>query len=386
MDVSTSLHRPAGTWRGSAILWHFFLCLAARVCPPGSWSWQPLWWSRGEGQVPLGPQHSAWPSTSPSRDLGDTRAWQPWRIWSAISFQKFVRLTWSEGCCPAPGLTWVLSQPLDSNRNCRATSGCSRLAQVRREAILPLAPAKGRRLAAKVRGPRDERWQSWGIPGPLPGSASPACPGPQPRRERGRLNRAPPAVFIFHKRTLPQGGEAKFVSSAALGSPRAEPRGSREPPQGDGAAAMPSSLALQAPSLSTEGPGATLAGPSRGSCPVLTAPHPLLGQQGQRLPSLLWPRGPVWAGGAGEDGRCPCSLRATRFRPPFQVGPLSWPHWPRAACSGVGGWVYRGPSAPRAQEPGPWVYCRNSVGPLPRDSAMSRQGLLRDGRLTPLPG
>lgn len=56
---------------------------------------------------------------------------------------------------------------------------------------------------------------------------------------------------------------------------------------------MPSSLALQAPSLSTGGPGATLAGPGRGSCPVLTAPHPLLGQPGQRLPSLLWPRGPV---------------------------------------------------------------------------------------------
>lgn len=79
--------------------------------------------------------------------------------------------------------------------------------------------AKGRRLAAKVRGPRDERHWGWGIPGPLPGSASPACPGPQPRRERGWLNQAPPAVFIFHKRTLPQGGEAKFVSSAALGSP-----------------------------------------------------------------------------------------------------------------------------------------------------------------------
>ena len=329
--------------------------------------------------MPLGPRHSAWPSTSPSRGLGDARAAQPWRIWSAISFQKCVRLTWSEGCCPAPGLTWVLSQPLDSNRNCWATSGCSRLAQVRREAILPLAPAK-------VRGPRDERRRGWGIPGPLPGSASPACLGPQPRKERGRLNRAAPAVFIFHKRTLPQGGEAKFVSSAALGSPRAEPRGSREPPQGDGAVAMPSSLALQAPSFSTGGPGATLASPGRGSCLVLTAPHPLLGQRGQRLSSLLWPRGPVRAGGAGEDGRCPCSLRATRFRPPFQVGPLSWPHRPRAARSGVGGWVYRSPSAPRAQEAGHWVSFRNSVGLLPRDSAMSPQGLLCDGCLTPLPG
>ena len=56
---------------------------------------------------------------------------------------------------------------------------------------------------------------------------------------------------------------------------------------------MPSSLALQAPSLSTGGPGATLAGPGRVSCPVLTAPHPLLGQPVQRLLSLLWPRGPA---------------------------------------------------------------------------------------------
>ena len=119
------------------------------------------------------------------------------------------------------------------------------------------------------------------------------------------------------------------------------------------------------------------------SCPDCTPPPAgPAGTEAAQSPVATWPSA---AGGAGEDGHCSCSLRATRSRPPFQVGPLSWPHWPRAARSGVGGWVYRGPSAPSAQQPGRWVSCRNSAGPPPRDSAMSPQGLLRDGRLTPLP-
>ena len=94
--------------------------------------------------------------------------------------------------------------------------------------------------------------------------------GPSPGGREGGLIRHLQLFSYFTSAPCPRVGRLNLSHQQRWAPPRAGWRGSREPPQGDGAAAMPSSLALQAPSLSTGGPGATLAGPGRGSCPVLS--------------------------------------------------------------------------------------------------------------------
>lgn len=148
-------------------------------------------------------------------------------------------------------LTWVQSQPLDSKQNFwQPDSQFSGRAQV------PGEGGRGprRRLVAGVR-----RWQmrrgragQGGLLGWLQSLPPPPSSGPQPRRERGQLNRVPPAVFIFHKCTLAQGGEAKFVPpSQGLVSPQRGQRGVREWSPGDmRPLVMPPSLGPAGPRLS----------------------------------------------------------------------------------------------------------------------------------------
>lgn len=292
-----SLHRPAGVSHGSAMRCRLF-CLAARV---SSSSKEPAWGSR----VPRGggPGAAGCPPLSSAKGLPQPRlaAWgarQLWRIPSAVSSPKCVRPTWSEGRHPAPCLTWVLSQPLDSNRNCRATRGAPCGPGCHREADLAPGLAAGRdRGWWPVRGWRGARWRGWAIPGAAPRLCLPALPGAQARRERGRLSRAPPAVST--SAPWPRVGRLN-LSHHQRGSPPQCGRGSGKPPQGDGG--LGRALPPPHPGLSAGGPGAVLAGSGPGSSPH-PAPTGPAGTEAAQAPVATWPG----AGGRG-GGRWPLPL------------------------------------------------------------------------------
>lgn len=201
--------------------------------------------------------------------------------------------------------------------------------------------------------PAGEKQQGQGGSGACP----PPCllrvgPGPG-GRAGGQLDRAPPAVFVFHKCALSRGGEAKFVSHCqrpvSPGTGRG-PTASRLRATG-GPRPRPPHQALQDPVLPQEVPGADPASPG---LTHPTPPHPTW----PGLPSTpvaTWP-GPQ-AGGAGTDGRCPGSLR----RETLGAVPAA-PHKVRAApVLGVVGTAeapqHRGP-----REAGPRASCWNSAG------------------------
>lgn len=136
------------------------------------------------------------------------RALQPWAAHFTLFLLERHEAHVVRGLAPLSCLTWVLSQPLDSNRNCWQPHSPPNQAPVPKEGhVDPGLAAGGGHVAEagdlwgkKTLAMRSSRARG-SLGAALESALHPPPPlrGPWPRREAGQLSWVPPAVFIFHK-------------------------------------------------------------------------------------------------------------------------------------------------------------------------------------------
>lgn len=163
----------------------------------------------GVGVFMVGPQNCSAEGFSQPRP--EPRALRPWvACFTIVSFWKRAKPT-----CPGAG-TVALSH-MDVKPTPRLSPKLLATSQSSTWARAPEGPfAMTEAGRPKAAGPRG----LWSLTPDLPPSS-----GPWPRREGGQLNRAPPAVSIFHKRTLAQGRRLNLSLIASVWSPPARAEG-----------------------------------------------------------------------------------------------------------------------------------------------------------------